>query len=89
MSLQTLVLQTIVLLVYYYYYYQYIIRTNIVYTNGNFANLTTDPLLEQWAFFHYGYVGDVIGSELGCLMNWCEAARCMGKWNLVVCVIRA
>jgi hypothetical protein len=27
--------------------------TNIEDTNGNFAKLTTDPLLEHWFFFYY------------------------------------
>jgi hypothetical protein len=36
-------------------------RTNMQYTSGNFAKLTTDPLLEHWFFFSYSCSHDVIG----------------------------
>jgi hypothetical protein len=46
-----------------------------------------DPLLEHWFFFYCCCARDVFGLWLGCLMQWCEAARLLGTWNLVVCAL--
>jgi hypothetical protein len=50
--------------------------------NGNFAKVTTDPLLEHWLHFLYCCTVDVMRPWLGCLMPWREAARRVGSGKM-------